>query len=96
MSSPASETNSLIATQRAIAAKLKVPDSKPKDKIKITAIVILVLAGLVAAFSMLCIMGILPKTLMGSVYVNYSLFGVSAIVAVAAGAFVWYRGKKKP
>lgn len=67
---------------------------KPKDWIKITALVVLVIAGLVAAFSGLCLSGMFPIEIFGGTHNTlFTLFG-TGLIAVSAGGIFYYRWKK--
>lgn len=68
-------------------------ETKPKDWVKITAIAILVISGLVAAFSVLCISGMFPVDIFGGTHTAlFTAFG-AGLVAASAGGVVYYKWK---
>ncbi|MCC5833054.1 MAG: hypothetical protein JJU12_08450 [Chlamydiales bacterium] len=68
-------------------------ETKPKDWVKITAIAILAIAGLVAAFCVLSISGMFPIDILGGTHnALFAAFG-AGIVAAAAGGVVYYKWK---
>ncbi len=82
------------AVQRASLLPAKLPEEKkPRDWVKITAIAVLVIAGLVAAFAGLSISGMFPVEIFGC-YDNalFIAFG-AGIVAASAGGVFYYKWK---
>ena len=70
-------------------------EPKPKDWVLIAAIVALVATGLVTAFSVICLQGMLPLDLLGGYHNALITACVSGVLAAAAGATVFIRWKTK-
>lgn len=95
-----SSLSSLISEVRAGNVQIKdlIPhepqkESKKRDWVKITAIVVTVIAGLVAAFAGLCWWGMFPAAIFGGTEgALFTLFG-SVLVAASSGAFIYYKWK---
>jgi len=68
-------------------------DPKKRDWVKITAIVVLVLAGLVAAFAGLSLSGMFPVSIFGGTHnALFTLFGAGIVAACGGGVF-YYKWK---
>ena len=71
-----------------IQADKRSEPSQKKDWVKITSLVVLVIAALVTLFSFACLKGVFPVALMGgSTQIKYILLGSISLAAASGGLF---------
>lgn len=68
-----------------------------EDRVKITALVILIISGLVAVFAASCVAGIFPLAMLGGHDSTFfTLFGAGVIAAISGAVFVYKWKLAKP